>query len=184
MKNLYHGSISDFRKIEVSAGKNYKDFGPGFYATSQKQHAESIARRNLRLYEDTQRAALINKIRIPNKTAYRYNLLFDDKDLTGLNVLIFKTADANWLKFVIINRTHVGKVHNYDIVIGPTADSLTMSIIEDNKVALINSNFHPDIVARVIEELKVNNYPKQYYFGTEAAISKLKFDRIPREIIH
>lgn len=69
-------------------------------------------------------------------------------------------------------------------MIGPTADSTTMQIIEDNKAILIQSNFNENIVSRVLEELKVNIYPKQYYFGTEAAISKLKFDRIPREIIH
>ena len=46
MKNLYHGSISDFDFIDVKAGKGYKDFGRGFYATAVISHAERLAVRN------------------------------------------------------------------------------------------------------------------------------------------
>lgn len=71
----------------------------------------------MKSYENTQRIALRNKVKMSNRISYRYNLLFDDKNLNELNVLIFKKADINWLKFIILNRTHIGKVHNYDIVI-------------------------------------------------------------------
>lgn len=46
MKDLFHGTTYDFKEIDVTIGKGYKDFGRGFYATSIKGHAESIARRN------------------------------------------------------------------------------------------------------------------------------------------
>lgn len=184
MKNLYHGSIEDFRKIDITAGRDFKDFGPGFYATPQKRHAESIAKRNMKSYEYRKLSKLKRKVLMPNKTAYRYNLLFDDKNLSDLRVLEFKTADINWLKFIILNRTHSGKVHNYDIVIGPTADSTVGKIMDDYADKLIQSNFNAELSNKVIDMLNVDIYPKQYYFGTEAAISKLRFDRIPREIIH
>lgn len=51
MKDLYHGTIYDITKIDISQGKGYKDFGKGFYATSVKRHAENIARRNKRIME-------------------------------------------------------------------------------------------------------------------------------------
>lgn len=34
MKKLYHGTISLFDEIDVDAGRGYKDFGKGFYATA------------------------------------------------------------------------------------------------------------------------------------------------------
>ena len=43
MKPLYHGTIYDFDEIDVSAGKGYKDFGKGFYATAVSSHAERLA---------------------------------------------------------------------------------------------------------------------------------------------
>ena len=46
MKPLYHGTIYDFDDIDVSAGKGYKDFGKGFYATAVPSHAERLAIRN------------------------------------------------------------------------------------------------------------------------------------------
>ena len=46
MKALYHGTIYDFDDIDVSAGKGYKDFGKGFYATAVPSHAERLAIRN------------------------------------------------------------------------------------------------------------------------------------------
>ena len=42
MKPLYHGTIYDFEEIDVSAGKGYKDFGKGFYATAVPSHAENL----------------------------------------------------------------------------------------------------------------------------------------------
>ena len=46
MEDLFHGTKYDFKEIDVTIGKGYKDFGRGFYATSIKGHAESIAWRN------------------------------------------------------------------------------------------------------------------------------------------
>ena len=44
MKRLYHGTIYEFDEIDVSAGKGYKDFGKGFYATAIPSHAEKLAK--------------------------------------------------------------------------------------------------------------------------------------------
>lgn len=46
MIKLYHGTLSVFDEIDLSAGKGYKDFGKGFYATAEIKHAESLAMRN------------------------------------------------------------------------------------------------------------------------------------------
>ncbi len=43
---LYHGTIHDLDKINVTRGRFFKDFGRGFYATEEYEHAVSIAKRN------------------------------------------------------------------------------------------------------------------------------------------
>ena len=131
MKELYHGTISQFDIIDVNAGKGYKDFGKGFYATAVVSHAERIALRNK---EIAIRRQIFLERRSNIKTepivAYRYNLLFNEKT-DGLSVKIFKTADSEWLRFIMKNRKFRGSAHDYDIVIGPTADAETMTIINE-----------------------------------------------------
>ena len=51
MKKLYHGTISLFDEIDVDAGRGYKDFGKGFYATAIPAHADRIAIRNKHIAE-------------------------------------------------------------------------------------------------------------------------------------
>ena len=48
---LYHGSTYDFVDIDLSKGKPFKDFGIGFYATENKDHAMRLALRNKKIEE-------------------------------------------------------------------------------------------------------------------------------------
>lgn len=103
MKDLFHGTIYDIDEIDVTAGKGYKDFGKGFYATAVQSHAENIARRNKRILEV--REAKIRQrnpeYRIKTVQAYRYNLEFDDSCMDNpgnLKIRIFKEADQEWVR--------------------------------------------------------------------------------------
>ena len=131
MKPLYHGTIYDFEEIDVSAGKGYKDFGKGFYATAVPSHAERLAIRNKSIAEKRQ-SFLKNKkeIKIQLIVAYRYNLLFSE-ETDGLKVKVFEKADKEWLRFILQNRKCNGCAHDYDIVIGPTTDAETTTIINE-----------------------------------------------------
>lgn len=67
MKKLYHGSIYVFDSIDINAGKGYKDFGKGFYATAVPSHAERIAIRNK--YIEERKQVAIHK-RNPNQKLF------------------------------------------------------------------------------------------------------------------
>lgn len=184
MKALYHGTTEEFDIIDTSRGKGYKDFGRGFYATARKDHAESIAKRNKRI-----KMARQNKIARKNPSfrketinAYRYNLIFSE-NTEGLNVKVFKTADVEWARFILMNRKSEYTRHNYDIVIGPTADDETTTIINYYEPMLIKCKYSDEILKQLISELRPENLPKQYFFANKKAIDTLKFDRIKREII-
>ena len=184
MKELYHGSIYDFNEINLGKGKGYKDFGKGFYATAVARHAENIARRNKYIFEKRQQVIRKNA---PNSKseqiiAYRYNLLYD-QDVAGLNIKVFEKADIEWVKFILQNRKSPVSVHDYDIVIGPTADEQTVLILNQYEEDLKNSNYDEKILRQLIAELKPENLPKQYFFGTDQAVKTLKFGKVRRQIV-
>ena len=184
MKLLYHGSTEVFDIIDPNKGKGYKDFGKGFYATAVKSHAESIAKRNKRIKVKKQ-----DKIAEKNKTykkevftAYRYNLNYSE-NTAGLKVKIFKSADIEWIRFILKNRKCKYTAHEYDIVIGPTADEETTTIINVYEEELERTNYADEVLLRLISELKPENLPKQYFFANSEAVKTLKFDKIKREIV-
>ena len=188
MKDLYHGTIYDISEIDIKQGKGYKDFGKGFYATAVKSHAESIAKRNKNRMEA--REARIKqknpKFSVAVYHAYRYNLEFDDSCLVesgGLKIKVFKTADKDWIRFILKNRDSEISAHDYDIVIGPTADENTVTIINVYKEELIETDYADEVLESLIKELHPENLPKQYFFGTDAAIKTLRFKKVRREIV-
>ena len=183
MKPLYHGTIYEFDEIDVSLGKGYKDFGKGFYATAILSHAERLAIRNKNIAEKRQRFLEIkNGIKTHPIVAYRYNLLFSE-EMCGLKVKIFEKADKEWLRFVLGNRKCAGCAHDFDIVIGPTADAETTTIINEYYEELEESGYSDEVCDKIIAELKPENLPKQYFFGTREALDTLSFDKVKRQVI-
>ena len=183
MKPLYHGTIYELDSIDVTAGKGYKDFGKGFYATAVPSHAERLAIRNKSIAEKRQ-SFLKNKkgIKIQPIKAYRYNLIFSE-DTSGLKVKMFESADKDWLRFILKNRKSDGCTHDYDIVIGPTADAETTTIINEYYDELEASGYSDEVCEKVIAELKPENLPKQYFFRTQEAVHTLSFDKVKRQVI-
>lgn len=188
MRNLYHGTVYDILEIDIEQGKGYKDFGKGFYATSVKSHAENIARRNKRIKEAKEKRIREKNLQYKPKIyrAYRYNLEFNDRCIEEpgeLKIKVFKEADREWVRFVLDNRDSDRSTHDYDIVIGPTADENTVTIINSYREELIKTNYANDVLDALIKELEPENLPKQYFFGTQAAIQMLRFGKIRREIV-
>lgn len=55
----------------------------------------------------------------------------DKSKISELNILQFKTADADWLDFVVNNRKEQLLENPYDLVIGPVANDSTLPVIDD-----------------------------------------------------
>ena len=188
MKDLYHGTVYDIAEIDVKRGKGYKDFGKGFYATPIKRHAESIARRNKRIMEEKE--ARMRKRNPQHKIntfhAYRYNLEFDDSCIDNpgeLRIKIFQKADREWVRFILKNRDSDESAHDYDIVIGPTADENTVTILNSYREELMATDYADEVLDALIRDLEPENLPKQYFFGTGLAVKRLLFKKVRREMI-
>lgn len=156
MITLYHGSNIEIDKIDLSRCHPNKDFGQGFYLTDIKTQAEGMAIRRVRIVGEGS----------PIVTAYSFDSsLLTDSDL---NVKIFEKPSKEWALFVMNNRNaaFVPFTHTYDIVVGPIADDGVAFQLERYQRRLIT-------LETLVEELTYRELNSQYYFGSEAAISKL-----------
>lgn len=157
---LYHGSDILVTTPEIAKGKPFKDFGQGFYLSTDMKQAREMA---------AQRAALFLDAK-PVVSTFD----FDESALTDgtLRVKRFETYTEEWAEFVLRNRDRKTPqpYHDYDIVYGPIAD--------DSIVRQLRRFELGDI--RTLEDLmKELKYPQgitfQYFFGSEKALRKLTF---------
>jgi len=153
---LYHGSNIVIDSIDLSKGSPDKDFGRGFYLTDIKSQAESMAQRRCRFTGQGE----------PVVTTFDFDKSWlESKEL---KVLIFEKPDEQWAKFVLDNRrsSRTGFIHDYDIVVGPIADDGVAFQLNRYIRGLID-------MGTLVRELTFMKLNRQYFFGTELAISKL-----------
>jgi hypothetical protein len=167
---LYHGSISDFDEIDVKLGKPYKDYGRGFYCSETKSQAVGIAIRNYNIENSKEKMQGIQNTEI-QKWLYTYE--FPRSETSNLSVKVFEKADRSWLRFVSENRRSAESIHNFDIVIGPTANDRTNASIQlyfAGGYGKVGTDRAMDIL---LEVLMPENLPEQTFFATARAAEYL-----------
>ena len=90
-----------------------------------------------------------------------------------LKIKIFHVADIEWLDFVLLCREMGGVPHNYDMVIGPTADDNTAFCLKaywDGLYGKIGSNAAKGIL---LNNLETENLGVQYYIGKQKVAEQL-----------
>lgn len=161
---IYHGTASKFQVPDINYTRGQKDFGKGFYTTTDKAQAEQFARIQSRRGHCN--IAYVNQYYISN--------------FNGLNVLEFSTADENWLKFICNNRGKQALNHTYDVIIGKIADDDTRVTLEQYIAGLFAGpakqlSISPEQFA--INILKTDKLKNQLCLCTQNAISRLNFIR-------
>lgn len=145
---VYHGSILEVKKPDITYSKKYLDFGKGFYVTTYKKQAERWAlRRSLRTGKD----AIVNE--------YSLNECYKKS-----KVLTFKD-DETWLDFIYACRRGDTCYKQYDIIIGNIADDDVFKCID-----MFFRGFWDK--KRTIEELKYYKKNDQIAFIKQSAIEK------------
>jgi len=161
---VYHGSTTDFDKIDVTKGKPYKDFGRGFYVTSSRSHASNLALRNKRI--EKERFGRISG-------AYLYTYEMNMAELACFNLKKFLHADLEWLEFVLANRRVRDRAHDYDVVIGPTANDDTMIVINAYLDALYGEIGGEEALGVLLRNIQADKLPGQIFFSNDEAASML-----------
>lgn len=154
---LYHGSTLIIEQPKLLQNDRFLDFGKGFYTTTNLEQAT--------------RWAIIKQKRTVVPTAYvnvyetEANLLSDP----DLSILQFVEANREWLEFITGNRRGVPQ-HLYDIVQGAVAnDTIYQTLV------LYEAGAYT--VEETIDRLKVHRLFDQIAFHTEAALSKLIYQK-------
>jgi len=164
VKIVYHGTTSLIETIDVTKGKPYKDFGRGFYLSESRKHSINLALRNKRIEME----------RFNRKTnAYLYTYEMNFTKLVGYNIKVFENADLEWVQFVLANRKSRERTHDFDVVIGPTANDDTMVVINaylDELYGTIGSDAALNILINNIEAEKL---PGQIYISSNNALQLL-----------
>jgi hypothetical protein len=84
--------------------------------------------------------------------------------------LRFKTANADWLDFVVNNRKERISKNYYDLVIGPVANDSTLSVINAYMDGVYNKK-------EAVKRLFPQNLTDQYAFLSEKALKLLSYVR-------
>ncbi len=154
---LYHGSNQVIKNPDLSKGRDFLDFGKGFYLSISKKQAENRAK-SAKVFFNCG-SPIVN--------------IFDFNDsASDLKILQFKKADIAWLDFVLANRLGE-QTEQYDIVIGPTANDNTILTIDQYMEGMFNHLENPkEFVIQLFQPEKLDT---QYLFATENALKHLVF---------
>ncbi|MDR2590816.1 MAG: DUF3990 domain-containing protein [Oscillospiraceae bacterium] len=161
---VYHGTTSLIDTIDVTKGKPYKDFGRGFYVTEDYNHAKNLAIRNKRLEQSYGKQDYVS---------YVYTYSFDLNKARDYKLLEFDIADVDWMRFVLANRNAYDKKHDYDIIIGPTANDDTSIVLKSYFNGLYGDIDSEKALKLALDMIEAENLPEQIYFGSNQATSCL-----------
>ena len=161
---LFHGTNTDIKKIQLSFCRPFKDFGRGLYLTEIYEQAAAMAKRVVRLYGG-----------VPIVNMYELDAsVFSD---SRLNIKQFGNEPSEaWAVFIINNRNKqfhdissmdCNHDNKYDIVIGPVAN---------DDISTLFRQFSDGVISQkaLMEGLTYKKLSNQYSFHTEEAISFLK----------
>lgn len=151
---VYHGTCSEFEKINLNKSHNRRDFGKGFYTTILQSQSKEWAYRL--------------SLREKRNDYYVYEFLFEE--VPSLKVKRFDRLNEEWLEFIKKNRSKGGLQHDYDVVIGPVADDNTMETVQLYMANILTAE-------EAVERLRYNKVNNQVSFHTEKALQYVKLVR-------
>lgn len=167
-KFLYHGSISIFTRPDVGKGRGFKDFGKGFYMSVDSRQAIGMMHKKF---------AEANSLReiagFPEPREVLYRITLDQNILNGLSVRVFEKADADWLDFILACRRTERGLHDYDVVIGPTADDDTRLLIKNYLDGMYGDMFDPEAKATLLRLLRPERLGVQWFIRAQSVADRL-----------
>ncbi|MCM1056945.1 MAG: DUF3990 domain-containing protein [Firmicutes bacterium] len=165
---LYHGTVSEIQKVDVRLGRERKDFGRGFYMAVSKNQAIGMMHKK---YREVVRRSRGKKDDVFSERLYEVTLDADYAE--SLKIKVFDQADLEWLDFVLLCREKSGIPHDYDMVIGPTADDDTAFCLKaywDGLYGKVGSDAAKGIL---LNNLETENLGIQYYVGKQEVADRL-----------
>ncbi len=165
---LYHGTVAEIQQVDVKLGRERKDFGKGFYMAVSKSKAIGMMHKKYR--------EVVRRSRGKQNDAYSeklYEIMLDEDYISKLNIKVFHTADLEWLDFVLMCREKGGMPHNYDMVVGPTADDDTAFCLKAYWDGLYGKAGSDAAKRILLNNLETENLGIQYFIGKQEVADQL-----------
>lgn len=149
---VFHGTVEDFKSIDLEKSHKNRDFGKGFYTTLLENQAKDWAFR----------LSLRNSV---DKYFVKKFVFTED---SSLKIKRFNSLNEEWLEFIKSNRSDGNFIHDYDVVIGPVADDNTMETVQ----LYIAGTF---TIQEAVNRLSFNKVNNQISFHTKKALNFIKY---------
>lgn len=177
---IYHGSYIKVEKPDLSLCAKGKDFGQGFYLTTDKDQAKNF------IPTSVLKAIALGKIAPETRHGYvsRYRV---KESISDIRSYLFPEANADWLRFVSYHRgkEKAKKVllpllniapTGFDVIAGKVADDNTNSTITAYLSGLFGDISAEETCADVVKRLMPEKLTNQYCFLTEAALNAIEYE--------
>ena len=165
---LYHGTISEIQQVDVNLGRGRKDFGKGFYMAVSKSQAVGMMHKKYREAVRRSRGKQENTF-----SENLYEITLNETLLSELKIKVFEMADLEWLDFVLMCREKGGMPHDYDMVVGPTADDDTALCLKSYWDGLYGKVGSDMAKKTLLDNLEVENLGIQYFVGKQEVADKI-----------
>ncbi len=171
--NVYHGSYIIVPTPNLSKCESGKDFGKGFYVTTDIEQAK-------RFVKSSVGKAKKNKIEIANDNqgfVSKYTYKSDE----SLKIYVFENADREWLHCVAGHRKSgllddvIKKWKNYDIIAGKIANDNTNQVITAYINGLYGKVGSEEADRIAISLLLPERLTDQICFRTDKALKALSY---------
>lgn len=190
---LYHGSYMEIQKPDLAKCSDGKDFGAGFYLTSDYTQAKNFIRNSIR------KAVRLKTIPSDHKRGAVTTFGFE-KD-PSLKIYKFDGLNKDWLLFIAANRTPeefgkdvgneiekqkkkitaqeiLAKYAQYDIIIGKIADDKTNITLGTYLAGTFGKIESDEAINETLRLLLPERLKDQYCFLTEKALAALTFKEV------
>ncbi|MBQ9058178.1 MAG: DUF3990 domain-containing protein [Atopobiaceae bacterium] len=168
---LYHGSYLPVEMPDLAQCRSGKDFGRGFYLTTDYDQAVSFVRLSIR-------KAVFDK-RVPESCSKGYVSDYVVGSTVGLECLEFPYADAEWLHCVVAHRKQVGaataKWDRFDTIEGKIANDNTNVVINAYMNGVYGEIGSQSAVSTAIGLLEPENLKNQVCLRTANALAVIPF---------
>lgn len=176
---LYHASYVPVDTIDLSKCEKNKDFGQGFYLTTDLEQAIAFIK--------TSCLKAIRKGEINPEQKYGFVSIFSfDVSCADFDKFTFETADKNWLYYIAVNRRNElssalseyipEELSKAELIIGKIANDTTNPVLTAFLSGLYGPVEGEQAANTAISLLLPDRLKDQYCFKTEKSISLLKYE--------
>ena len=163
-QHVYHGSYMVVDKPDLKKCRSGKDFGKGFYLTTDKEQAIRFAK-------------IVAK---RNGTESGFISEFVISSLDGLGTFEFESTDREWLDCIIGNRVSeykefAGPWLKYDVICGKIADDDTSQTINAYMAGAYGEIGSDSAVNFAVAMFKPEKLKNQICLKTTKAIKRISF---------